>query len=111
MAWRPRLRTILLIVNLVILALPLGGIWVLRIYESALIRQTESELIAQGAFVAASYRAILMRIGIDEMVLASFADYGRALSSPWDRAPFRSALAAASCDPGFGDRHHLSALA
>ena len=29
----------------------LGGLFVLRIYESALIRQTESELIAQGALV------------------------------------------------------------
>ena len=56
---RLRLRTILLFVNLVVLALPLGGIAVLRIYESALIRQTETELIAQAAFVAASYRAAL----------------------------------------------------
>lgn len=58
---RPRLRTILLLVNLVILALPLGGIGVLRLYESALIRQTESELIAQGAFVGAAYKAALRR--------------------------------------------------
>jgi two-component system OmpR family response regulator len=42
--------------------LPLGGIAVLRVYESALIRQTESELIAQGVFVAASYRTVFGRI-------------------------------------------------
>jgi signal transduction histidine kinase len=55
---RARLRTILLLINLVVLALPLGGIFVLRIYESALVRQTESELIAQGAFVASTYRSL-----------------------------------------------------
>ena len=47
--FRLRLRSILLLTNLVILALPLGGIIWLRLYESALIRQTESELIAQAA--------------------------------------------------------------
>jgi signal transduction histidine kinase len=36
----------------------LGGIFALRIYESALVRQTESELIAQGAFVSATYRSL-----------------------------------------------------
>lgn len=50
--------TILLLMNLIMLALPLSGILALRLYESALIRQTESELIAQGALVAASYHAL-----------------------------------------------------
>lgn len=59
---RPRLRTILLLVNLLVLALPLGGIGVLRLYESALIRQTETELIAQGAVIAAAWRAALLRV-------------------------------------------------
>jgi len=59
---RPRLRTILLLVNLIVLLLPLGGILVLRLYESALIRQTESELIAQGAFIRAFYLAALHRL-------------------------------------------------
>ena len=55
---RPSVGTILLLMNLVLLALPLSGILALRLYESALIRQTESELIAQGALVAASYHAV-----------------------------------------------------
>src|SRR5262245_23283759 len=54
--WRPRLRTVLLAVNLALLALPLAGIWILRVYESALIRQTESELIGQAALIAAQFR-------------------------------------------------------
>lgn len=52
---RPRLRTVLLLVNVGILLLPLMGIAILRLYENELIRQTESELIGQGAFVRAIY--------------------------------------------------------
>ena len=52
----PRLRTVLLVSNLAILALPLAGLWALRLYESALIRQTESELVAQAAVLAGMFR-------------------------------------------------------
>lgn len=58
---KPRLRTVLVLLNLVILVLPLSGIGVLRIYESALVRQTESELIAQSAFIAAAYESAFER--------------------------------------------------
>ncbi|WP_159994262.1 HAMP domain-containing sensor histidine kinase [Roseomonas sp. 18066] len=54
---KPRIRSLLLAANLLLLALPLGGLWMLRLYESALVRQTESELVAQGAVIAAAYRA------------------------------------------------------
>jgi len=56
MKLRPRLRTVLIAVNLAVLALPVGGVLVLRLYESTLIRRTESELIVQGAHVASLYR-------------------------------------------------------
>lgn len=59
---RPRLRTVLILLNLIVLALPLAGIQVLRLYESALVRQTESELIAQAAFVSAAYRNAFDRV-------------------------------------------------
>ena len=55
----PRLRTVLLVVHLLILCLPLAGIFYFRLYESQLVRQTESELIVQGAALAAAYRAEL----------------------------------------------------
>ena len=71
--WRPRLRTILLTINLIILILPLGGIAVLRLYESALVRQTESELIVQGAFVGAAYKAALGRM------IPDLSPYGNSL--------------------------------
>lgn len=90
---RLRLRSILLLTNLVILALPLGGITWLRLYESALIRQTESELIAQAAFVAATYRAIAERLTAPDSgdpIAANRAleDYGYVLvTPPKDRDP------------------------
>lgn len=53
---RPTIGTVLMTLNLVVLVLPLSGLWTLRVYESALIRQTESELIAQAGMAAAMYR-------------------------------------------------------
>ena len=50
------IRRILALVSFLFLLLPVGSIYFLRIYESALIRQTESELISQGAFVSAIYK-------------------------------------------------------
>lgn len=54
--FRLRLRTVLLVVSLFVLVLPVAAVQVLRLYESALLRQTESALQDQAAFVAASYR-------------------------------------------------------
>ena len=83
MSWRPRLATVLVLITLLIGLLPLGGIAVLRIYESALIRQTESELIAQGVLVAASYRAQFERLSSARAhKLGVPPDYGNAVSSP-----------------------------
>src|SRR5262245_29045665 len=53
---RPRLRTILLVVNLLILLLPLGGIAALRLYEDELIRSTEAQLLVQGVLVRELFR-------------------------------------------------------
>ena len=87
---RPRLklRYLLLAVNLTVLWLPLLGLEALRLYDSALVRQTESELIAQAAFVAASYRAALTRRAPH---LVANPGYGVPLAAPWrelyDREP------------------------
>jgi signal transduction histidine kinase len=62
MRWKPRLRTVLLAINIVILLLPLGGIGALRLYESELVRRTESELISQGTLIGAAYREELLRL-------------------------------------------------
>lgn len=57
----PRLWTLLLLSNLATLAMPLTGLWALRLYESALVRQTEAELVAQGGVLAVAYAAALQR--------------------------------------------------
>lgn len=68
-----RLRTVLIIVNVLVLALPVAGVQLLRIYESALVRQTESALIAQGVFVAAFYRALFSDLKASNLVAHSTA--------------------------------------
>lgn len=52
-----RLRSILLVVNLTVLLLPLVGLFFFRFYENVLVQQTESELISQGAVIAAIYKS------------------------------------------------------
>jgi signal transduction histidine kinase len=52
------LRNILLMVTLMVLALPMGGLYFFRIYENELVRQTERELIAQAAAFGAGFRLI-----------------------------------------------------
>lgn len=53
----PGIRTLLLATYLAVLLLPVAGIGILRLYESALLRQTEAELMAQAAVLSAIYRA------------------------------------------------------
>ena len=61
---RFRLRTVLVGLSLIVMILPLAGIQILRLYESALVRQTESQLLAQGAFVTAVYRQLLQDVAV-----------------------------------------------
>lgn len=55
--WRPRLGAIVVAIMIVVMALPLVGLFFFRLYENQLIRQTEAELIAQGAVLSAIYAA------------------------------------------------------
>lgn len=56
-----RIRTILLVVNAIVILVPLSGIYFFKLYENELVRQTESELIAQGAFISAMFRDAIPR--------------------------------------------------
>jgi len=58
---RPRLRTVLLIVSLLILLLPLAGVYAFRIYENELIRSTEAQLLVQGVLVREAFRLEYLR--------------------------------------------------
>ena len=57
--YRPRLRFVLLLANLALLALPVIGVLYLRSYETILVQTTESQLAQQGALVAVIYRSSL----------------------------------------------------
>ena len=72
----PRLWTLLLLSNLTTLALPLTGLWALRLYESALVRQTEAELVAQASVLAAAYQEAL-RHAVPQAVSGLPAQMGR----------------------------------
>ncbi len=56
---RFRLRTILLVVNMFVLIVSIASIYGFRLYENELVRETESELIAQGAYISAMYKQAL----------------------------------------------------
>ena len=62
--WRPRIRFVVLAILLTVMALPLVGLFFFRIYENQLIRQTEAELIGQGAAIAAIYAQELREAGL-----------------------------------------------
>ncbi len=83
--YRPRLQTVLLLVNLVVLLLPLGGISVLHLYESELVKQTEAALIGQGALLTAMYRQeILEQIQTDDSGKAlDPKSYGKPVMPKW----------------------------
>jgi two-component system, OmpR family, sensor histidine kinase CreC len=51
--WRPSLAMIVCAVLITVTALPLAGLFFFRLYENQLIRQTEAELTAQCAVLAA----------------------------------------------------------
>src|SRR5829696_3119699 len=53
-----RLRTLLFLTLLFVAALPGIGAVFLRVYENTLVQQTEAELIAQGAALAATAQSL-----------------------------------------------------
>lgn len=57
--WRPSLGLVVFLAFATVLALPLLGIFFFRIYENQLVHETEAELIAQSAALAALFRSEL----------------------------------------------------
>ncbi|MER9472313.1 hypothetical protein NKI60_07060, partial [Mesorhizobium sp. M0520] len=62
--WRPRLATVVIAILIMVMALPLAGLFFFRLYENQLIRQTEAELIAQGAALGAIYAQEVREAGL-----------------------------------------------
>ncbi|NMO19553.1 two-component sensor histidine kinase [Pyxidicoccus fallax] len=73
---RPRLWMVFAAVGVAGFVLTLAGLSFVRVYDNQLIRQTETELIAQGAVVAEVYRSVL-RQQVDP------AHYGRVSTARW----------------------------
>ncbi|RWA65294.1 HAMP domain-containing sensor histidine kinase [Mesorhizobium sp.] len=113
--WRPRLATVVLAILIVVMALPLVGLFFFRLYENQLIRQTEGELIAQGAVVAAVYADAVRAAGIAPERLGApiSADPARDNNYPYqpiepqldlasdEVMPSRPAALPATTDPAF----------
>lgn len=113
--WRPRLATVVVVILILVMALPLVGLFFFRLYENQLIRQTEGELIAQGAVVAAIYAQEVRAAGIapEKLGVPVSADPTRDNNYPYepiepqldlaadDVMPSRPAAVAASADPAF----------
>jgi signal transduction histidine kinase len=77
---RPRIRTLLLASNLVVIVLPFLGIRALRLYENELTRQTQAALLAEGVYIREHYLASLIEaVAADRDAPAFWAGYGRAL--------------------------------
>jgi signal transduction histidine kinase len=73
--FRPRLWLVFAGFGLSAYLLAVSGLAVLRVYDSQLIRQAETELIAQGLVVSEVFRA-----GLEPH---AGPDYGNAITSPW----------------------------
>ena len=113
--WRPRLATIVVAILIVVMALPLVGLFFFRLYENQLIRQTEGELIAQGAVVAAVYADAVRAAGIpyDRLGAPISEDPSRDNNYPYEPIepqldlasdtvlPSRPAALPATADPAF----------
>ena len=53
--WRPSLSLVVFLVLLSVLLLPLFSLYFLKVYQNQLVQETESELIAQSAALAAAF--------------------------------------------------------
>jgi signal transduction histidine kinase len=71
-----KLRTVLLGLSVLLLAIPLVSLLVMRVYESSLLRYTENSLIGQAAVVAEAYRVALEGAATDP----ELAEYGRQIT-------------------------------
>jgi len=58
-----RLRTIVLSFSLAVLLIPLGSLYLFRLFEDELVLRTERELIAQSAVLAAVYKQRMLSAG------------------------------------------------
>jgi signal transduction histidine kinase len=71
--WRPRLGLIVFLTLTLVLCLPLLGLFFFRIYENQLVRETEAELMAQSATLAAVFRREIEAGALSDDALGAIA--------------------------------------
>jgi signal transduction histidine kinase len=93
-----RLRTILLSFSLVVLLIPLGSLYLFRLFEDELVLRTELELIAQSAVLAAHYKQQVLALDADQA--SSFGQKLRSLpQSDEYYQPIKPMLSLSTADP------------
>ena len=102
---RLRLRTVLVVVSLLVLLLPIVGLYVLRLHENTLLQQTQTQLAIVATLVSASYRVAFERWSPIETAPGMSAttagapapqlDFGNVAVKP----PFPSARPSTATDP------------
>ena len=78
---RLRLRTVMIVVCLLILSLPLVGVYALRLHETTLMNQTEQQLSTAAAFIAVAYGALL-ETEVDPIVVPPLLDLDAPIQPP-----------------------------
>ena len=82
---RLRLRTVMIVVCLLILSLPLAGIYALRLHETTLMNQAEQQLSTTAAFVGAAY-GTLLETEVDPIVVPPLLDLDAPIQPPMPAA-------------------------
>ena len=72
--WRPSLSMVVIAVLAIVLSLPLASLLLFRFYDSQLVRETETELISQGAALAASMKLLIRENEIPDTHFGSKVD-------------------------------------
>ena len=100
-----RLRTVLVVVSLLVLMLPILGLYLLRLHENTLLQQTQTQLAIVATLVSASYRVALYRWSPVETVPGSSAAIAATQAPPLDfsnvavKPPFPPARPTATANP------------
>ena len=102
---RLRLRTVLIVVSLLVLMLPIVGLYFLRLHENTLLQQTQTQLAIVADLVSASYRVAFERWSPAEPAPARIATMAAAQAPQLDfgnvpvKPPFPSPRPSAAAGP------------
>ena len=103
---RLRLRTVLVVVSLLVLMLPIVGLYALRLHENTLLQQTQSQLVIVAGLVSTSYRVAFEKLSPVAAAVPGGTAAGVAVETPLldfgnveVLPPFPSSRPSAPADP------------